>query len=249
MSGQKATKLETPFLGILMLDTQFHRPVGDVGNFETWPFPVRFRTVRGATARRIISADDRYLIDGFAEAGHALAEEGAACLITSCGFLALRQRELATRLPLPFASSSLLQIPMIQNLLPPGKCVGVITYDASALTGQHFAAVGADPGTPFAGLPPNGCFHSWIEGGRAYEPASLEAELLASARDLLEKHHNIGAIVLECTNLPPFAGVLQQKTGLPVYDIVTLGKWLFYGLAASGHIRQKLVQQEAEGLA
>ena len=41
-------------LGIIMLDTRFPRPPGDVGNAATWPFPVQYRIVRGAHPSRIM---------------------------------------------------------------------------------------------------------------------------------------------------------------------------------------------------
>lgn len=219
-----------PPLGIIMLDTVFPRPPGDVGNAETWPFPVRFRVVGGATARRVVGGDDADLVDAFVAAGTALAAEGAVGLITSCGFLAARQAELAARLPVPLATSSLLQIPLIERCLPAGGRAGVVTYDAAALTPRHFEAVDADPETPRVGLPAGGRFHRMIEGGEPYRRAALEAELIAAVERLLASRQGIAAIVFECTNLPPFAAAVRRAFRLPVYDIVTLGRWFHAGL-------------------
>ena len=41
-------------IGVLMLDTQFRRLPGDIGNGRTWPFPVQFRVVRGADPAAIV---------------------------------------------------------------------------------------------------------------------------------------------------------------------------------------------------
>jgi Asp/Glu/hydantoin racemase len=46
-------------------------------------------------------------------------------------------------------------------------------------------------------------------------------------------HPDVGAIVLECANMPPYAAALRARAGLPVYDLVDLGKWLYAGLAAT----------------
>ncbi|MGI6247414.1 MAG: aspartate/glutamate racemase family protein [Pseudochelatococcus sp.] len=219
-----------PALGILMLDTAFHRPAGDVGHRETWPFDVLFRTVGGAAARKIVGGDDADLIDAFVEAGEALRAEGAVGLTTSCGFLACRQRTLSARLSIPIATSSLMQLPMIERSLPGGKRAGVITYDAQALTERHFAEVGADPSTPRVGLPENGILRRVIEHAAPYDAALLRADVLSSVRKLLDGSDGIGAIVLECTNLPPFAADIAREYGLPVYDIVTLGRWFHSGL-------------------
>ncbi|RVU14532.1 aspartate/glutamate racemase family protein [Methylobacterium oryzihabitans] len=219
-----------PPLGILMLDTAFPRPPGDVGHPATWPFPVRFRTVAGATARRVVDGDDG-LLDAFVAAGAALAREGAVGLTTSCGFLARHQRALAARLPVPVATSSLLLLPLVERCLPAGRRAGVVTYDATALTDRHFSECGADPATPRVGLSADGAFRALIEGGAAYDRPALAAEAAEAARSLLAGHPGIGAIVLECTNLPPFARDLAAAFRLPVHDVVTLGRWLHAGLA------------------
>ena len=41
-------------LGILMLEAKFPRIPGDMGNATTWPFPVLYRVVRGATPERVV---------------------------------------------------------------------------------------------------------------------------------------------------------------------------------------------------
>jgi hypothetical protein len=213
-----------------MLDTAFPRPPGDVGHAATWPFPVKYARVAGATARRIVGGDDEDLIDGFIAAGEALRVEGAIGLATSCGFLAARQPELAARSRLPIATSSLLQVPMIERCLPSGRRVGVITYDLDALTDRHFTAVGAAPDTPRVGLPKDGHFHQMIEGGAPYRRELLEPEVLASVRRLLAADGRIAALVFECTNLPPFAALVRRTFDLPVFDIVTMGTWFYQGL-------------------
>ncbi|WP_094461893.1 aspartate/glutamate racemase family protein [Pannonibacter phragmitetus] len=215
-----------PPLGIIMLDTAFERPPGDVGNAASWPFPVLYQTVSGATARKVVGGDDADLLDAFVAAGEALQGQGAVALITSCGFLAARQPVLAARLSLPVATSSLSQIPVIASLLPKGRTVGVITYDGASLGPAHFAGVGADPATPVAGLPQAGAFRGLIEGGAAYDAPALQAELEAVAERLIAEHPSTGALLLECTNLPPFSSALRQRFGLPVFDILTLGRWL-----------------------
>jgi hypothetical protein len=117
--------------------------------------------------------------------------------------------------------------------LPAGRTVGVVTYDAAALSDAHFAAAGVTERPPVAGLPRDGAFHGMIERGGAYDAAALEAELLAVVDGLIRGAPEIGAIVLECTNLPPFTGSVVARFGLPVFDILTLGKWLFASVSAS----------------
>ena len=56
-------------IGILMLDTRFQRFNGDIGNAQTWPFPVQYKIVHGAvsmvemalkelSAKQVVDLDD-----------------------------------------------------------------------------------------------------------------------------------------------------------------------------------------------
>lgn len=214
-------------LGIIMLDTAFKRPPGDVGHAASWRFPVKFRHVRGASVSLVVRAGGEGLIDDFIAAGHALVADGCRAIITSCGFMARHQRKLAETLGVPVAASSLMQLPMVEMALGAGRRPGVITYDEASLSADLFKACGADPSVPVRGVPADGAFHALIEGSAAYDHAALEAEVVDAARKLVAEHPSVGAIVLECTNMPPFAQAISATLGLPVFDILTLGEWLF----------------------
>jgi hypothetical protein len=221
-----------PFLGILVLDTRFPRVPGDVGNPASWPFPVRVEVVRDATPERVVHRRAEGLLDTFVTAGRALADHGAGAIVTTCGFLALHQGALAARLPVPFAASSLLLVPLLAALLPAGRRPGVITVDAAALSVEHLVAVGADPATPIAGVTPEGAFTRTFLGNLpTLDAAAAEREVLDAGARLVAAHPDVGAIVLECANMPPYAPALRARLGLPVYDMIELGKWLYAGLA------------------
>lgn len=226
-------------LGIIMLDTAFERPVGDVGNPGSWPFPVLYRTVSGALPRDVVDGREGGreggLTDAFVEAGEELIRQGAGALLTSCGFLVSRQRRLAARLSRPLATSSLLQLPQIAAMLPADRGIGVVTYDAISLTPAHFREAGmAETASlpPVAGLPRGGAFHRLIEKNEPYDRPSLEAELMEVVEALVRREPAIGAILLECTNLPPFTAEIAARFGLPVFDVLTLGRWLHAGIPA-----------------
>lgn len=217
-----------------MLDTRFPRVPGDVGNPSTWPFPVRIEVVRDASPERVVRGRAEGLLDAFVAAGRSLAQVGAAAIVTTCGFLALHQRSLADRLPVPFAASSLLLLPMLARVLPGARRPGVLTIDAAALTPAHLVAVGADLATPVAGVAPDGAFARTFLGNRAtLDFAAAERDVLDAGERLVAAHRDIGAIVLECANMPPYAARLRARLGLPVYDMVDLGRWLYAGVVAS----------------
>lgn len=52
----------------------------------------------------------------------------------------------------------------------------------------------------------------------------------SAANHLVRKHPDVGAIILECTNMPPYADTVRQVTGLPVFDAVTMINYA-YGAA------------------
>ena len=219
-------------LGIIMLQTRFPRIPGDIGNGLTWPFPVLYRVVEGATPERVVLQGARGLLPDFIAAARDLVALGAEAITTSCGFLCIFQKEIAAAVGVPVATSSLLQVPWVEAMLPPGRRVGVITASRPSLTPAHFAAAGMAPDTPVIG----------IEGGRELfrvlvrqdkaelDPAAAEQDILDAGRALVAAHPEVGAIVLECTNMPPYAAALQAALGLPVHDVVSLASYLFGGL-------------------
>jgi Asp/Glu/hydantoin racemase len=163
------------------------------------------------------------LVAAFVDAGQALIAEGATLITTSCGFLVAAQAALQAALPVPVVTSSLLQIPEVQAGLPAGRRVGVLTFDARRLTAAHLAAAGAPADTPLAGLEEGGELHRVISRDLAVlDGKAARADALAAGRGLLAAHPQVGALVLECTNLPPYRAALAESLGLPVYDLVTL---------------------------
>lgn len=225
-------------IGILVLDTGFQRFPGDVGNAETFAFPVQYAVVRGATPKRVLSQNADGLFETFLAAAEDLVALGVDGIATSCGFLAVLQKEFAARCTVPVATSSLLQIPMLQALLPAGQTVGVLTADKAALTPAHFAGAGVGWDVPTRGLDLEGRFKAQSRANAAIvDYHSNEAEVLALARQLVEDHPEVGAIVSECTNFAAYSAAIQAATGRPVYDVITLINWFHAGLRPKSYPR------------
>jgi len=218
-------------VGILMLETRFPRVYGDIGNALTWPFPVMFRVVRGASPDRVVRQRGEGLLDAFIAAGREMVREGADGITTNCGFLALFQNELSAALKVPVATSSLMQVSSVQRLLPPGKRVGILTISAASLTADHLKGAGVAPETPIVGTDSGRHFSRAILDDEAeLDVEASRQDLLDAGETLLREHPNIGAIVLECTNMVPYAADLRRAFGLPVYSIYTLVTWFQAGL-------------------
>lgn len=219
-------------LGILMLEAKFARIPGDMGNAVTWPFPVLYRVVPGASPERVVLDGARGLLPAFLDAAENLVRLGAEAITTNCGFLTLFQRELAAHVRVPVATSSLLQVPWVQAMLPPGRRVGVVSISGATLTAAHLQAAGAPADTPLSGTE-NGreLFRVLIKAESDDLNADLaQQDVVEAALDLIDRHPDIGAIVLECTNMPPYAAAVRDAVNLPVYDIYSLVTWFHTGL-------------------
>ena len=218
-------------VGILMLETRFPRIPGDMGNAETWPFPVLFKVVPGASSRRVVCDKAAGLLDEFLGAAGELVRLGADGITTTCGFLSLFQRQIAAHVGVPVATSSLMQIPLIERVMPPGKRVGVLTVSAANLTAEHLLAAGADPATPVVGTDNGSEFtRVMINDEERLDVAAAEHDILAAGDTLVTTHSDVGAILLECTNMVPYARALSEWLRLPVFSIYTFVSWFQAGL-------------------
>jgi Asp/Glu/Hydantoin racemase len=216
---------EAPAIGVICLDTSFTKIPGHIRNPATFSFPVLCHVVSGATPERVVTRPDPSLLRPFIRAAEHLEAAGVSAITSACGFLALFQAELAAAVRVPVYSSSLMQVPMVHRMLAPGRTVGILTANASSLSPAHLAGVGAESvPVRIAGLAGQPEFREVILEGKRddLDPRRMGEEVFRVADGLLRDHPDVGALVLECTDLVPFAHGLQARTGVPVFDIVTL---------------------------
>lgn len=218
-------------VGILMLNTRFPRIPGDIGNAGTWPFPVQYKIVSAATPDNVVRGDATPLLGAFVEAGQELVDMGCDGIATNCGFLVPFQTELSRALRVPVASSSLLQAPLIRQSLPADQELGILTISSETLTTAHLDAAGIPEGTPVAGTGAGSHFTTHVLGDAAeidFEQARMDN--VRAAQKLVSDHPNIGAILLECTNMVPYAADIRRATRRPVFSIYTYLLWFQSGL-------------------
>ncbi|MDQ0082698.1 hypothetical protein J2W35_003057 [Variovorax boronicumulans] len=221
------------FLGVLMLDTRFPRPPGDIGNPETFSrhgIPVRFQVVRGASPERIVKQADPALLQPFVDAARAMVDEGAGMITTSCGFLAAYQDTLADAVPVPVVTSSLLQC---RGFARPG----ILTFDAASLSPAILAMAGVPQATPVQGVEPGCEFHRRILNNETQlDLEEAGRNVVDAACRLMDLSPSVEDIVLECTNMPPYREAIARATGRRVHDIETLlvARW-----AERGEARRK----------
>lgn len=213
-------------LGVLMLDTRFPRPPGDVGHPDSYAYPVRFQTVTDASPQRVVHARAEGLVDAFCTAAQALEARGCSALLTSCGFMALHQRRLAQAVSVPVAASALLWLPLLRAWYG-GRPIGVLTASAHSLSSAHLGAVGAAPDTPVVGVASGGEFERLILGDQGQgDMHRVGEEIVAAAHRLKQKVLGMAALVLECTNMRPYRAAIAAATGVPIYDLVDMADLL-----------------------
>lgn len=211
--------------GVLCLESRFPKPPGHISNPSGLSFPVLYETVPEATVAKLLGGPPPDFVAPFLEAAKRLEAAGVQAITGSCGVLALFQRQLADAVDIPVFASSLFQVPMVHHMLQSGKKVGILTASAGSLTPEHFAAVGAG-GAPvaIAGMDDYPEFREVILEGRRSDMdlAKLGAEILDAAQTLVTGDPDVGAVVLECTDMSPFAHEIQDGSRLPVFDLTSL---------------------------
>jgi Asp/Glu/hydantoin racemase len=219
-----------PVIGVLCLDTAYTKIPGHIRNPATFGFPVACKVVAGATAERVVRQADPRLLDPFIHAAQELEQEGVAAITAACGFLAIFQQRLADAVSVPLYASSLIQLPMIHRMLRRDQKVGVLTAAERSLTRRHLEGVGAESiPVCIAGMDAQPEFGEVILEARraALDAGRLEEEVLGVAGRLARDNPDMGALVIECTDLVPFAHAIQARAGVPVFDIVTLTEMVY----------------------
>ena len=218
------------FLGVIVLDTHFPRPPGDIGCPETWVragIPAQMRVVPGASARRVVQAQDPALLGPFIDAARSMAAEGARLITTSCGFLAAWQAELQAAVPVPVITSSLLQCAQ-------WPAPGIVTFDAASLHTALLRRAGVPEGTPIEGLAPGCELQSRIlADDTALDLEQARQDVVSAAVRLVSRHPQVQTVVMECTNMPPYRRAVEQAIGRPVHDLETWLLTAWRGLQSS----------------
>lgn len=214
------------FLGIVMLDTRFPRPLGDIGHPATFDPPTRRVVVERAWPASVVRSAqglrDAQLLDGFVAVVKLLEREGARAITTSCGFLVLLQAELQAAVQVPVVTSSLLQLP---TLLRVHGRVGVLTISADALGTEHLLAAGVQAeqlgNVVVQGVDPQGEFARCILGNEAtMDLARAQEDVVAAARALKVREPALAHLVLECTNMPPYQSAIEAATGMRCHSLL-----------------------------
>ncbi len=215
-------------IGILLLDFVAPFIPGDVGNATTYNYPVRYKLVEGLTFDRLLNKD-KTALDILIKAAKELQQEGVRAITADCGFFALFQKEVSEALDIPVFLSSLLQGPFISTIIGKGNKVGIISAVGSSLDQTFFDAVNINGEDVIVrGLENTEHFAKYgIEESGVFDSDLVQAEVVSLAKEMVEQNPNMKAILLECSMLPPYGKAVQDATGLPVFDFITMIDYVY----------------------
>lgn len=220
-------------LGIIILDDVYPGFPGDVRNASGYPFPIQFEIAEGVDIQKLCEDEDKSpCLEPVLKTARKLEKMGCRAIAAECGYFAYFQREVAASVKVPVFMSSLLQIPLAQQIIHPDQVVGVLISNARLLVDQHLESVGVRLGSNYVigdAMDNFECHefdNLWTQQLRPALPAAdyakAEAEFLMVATRFFEQHPNMGAMVLECTGFPPFARALQREIDIPIFSWSTL---------------------------
>jgi len=219
-------------IGILMLNAKFPRIPGEMGNASTWDFPVLYKVVKSASPKKVVTENDPNLLEPFINAAKELEAEGVSAITTNCGFLAMFQKEMNEAVNIPLFSSTLMMVPLVYSMIRADQKVGIMTVNKTTLSDKIIDGAGCT-GIPkvIVGMEDEEEFTNMIlEDRLQMDVGKCREEHANVAKRLVAENPDVGAIVLECTNMPPYSPVIQQVTGLPVFDIVTYVNFMQHAL-------------------
>jgi len=211
-------------IGILLLDYKGPFVPGDVGNATSYDYPVLFRTVPKATSARVFAGDPE-LEAAVIEAAKALEAQGVRGISSDCGYFINFQEAVAKAVKVPVYLSSLLQLPFVSATIGRKRPIGVICANATALGNRVLEMTGLDLEREvfIKGMRDEPIFGSSVTGDcLQLDPDAIEAEVVGVAKRMLAERPALGAFLIECSMLPPYSKAVQDATGLPVFDFITM---------------------------
>ncbi|HEY1366298.1 MAG TPA: aspartate/glutamate racemase family protein [Gaiellaceae bacterium] len=209
-------------VGIVCLEYFLPFIPGDVGNASTYDFPVLYHEVKGATFDAIILRQDPAMLPVIVEAAEELVRQGCKAVTSDCGYFGAYQREVASAVAVPVFMSSLMQVPFILSMLAPEQKVAALVANGASLSDRFLDQLSIRRDADrivFRGLEDKPEFRATVldECG-TLDVEAVEQEVVDAALEVREEHPEVGAILLECSDLPPYSAAVQAATGLPVFD-------------------------------
>lgn len=224
-------------IGIIVWKTWYPALIHGHHNFvTTYDFPVRIKLIENWRA-----PEDKmeewfgWNLPEYIKVAKELELEGVAAICTNCGLTGTMQEDLANAVDIPVFTSSLMQVPFIARSLGKGKKVGILIAVAQRARAQNFKMLrscGIDESIPIVlrGMDESedvDVWHTQFQPGSGYDPKKVEEVIVKEAKKMVSENPDIGAINLECTEMPLYAAAVREATGLMVFDSSTMVRYIY----------------------
>lgn len=225
-----------PHLGVLILGDEDIPPAPPADKFyypHWFPYPVMEQKVEGALSKEVVGGNQA-LTPLFVAAAKELEQAGAAAITVDCGFSIIYQQALCAAVSIPVITSSLLQLPLIAQMVGPEDRLGLLVYDKQQLTPFHLQCAGFKEGSArlgIVGIEGTATWKNWMTDITTTDLADLEQVTMNACDRLLEEYPDVSHILLECSGFPRFAPAIRKKTGRPVFDWVSLCNYVMSSAA------------------
>lgn len=215
-------------IGIVLLNVGYPIVPGNVANACTWNFPVSYVKVNNVDSPRLHTKDPTIIDELAASANELVKENGVRAVICACGYFGRWQKQLRERVDVPVYASSLIQIPMIKMGLKKDQKIGVLCAVTRTFDNELLECCGVDdPSCLVIKSMEEAPEFSAIPRDRdTMNNTKCREEFIQAAKEMVAEHPEIGAILLECSDMPPYAAAIQDAVNLPVYDFTTMVNWV-----------------------
>lgn len=216
-------------IGIIAVHLIYPKLPGNVANATTYPFPVLYEEVDFEIER--LFEGDPSIESIIVEAAKKLERQGVRAIIGACGYFAHFQESVRNAVDVPVFLSSLCQLPLIKTALSAKKRIAVLAASGDSINDSLLGKIGTDISRIIVrNIGSMESFSAIRYGRTTLDNGALRRDLCRTAEELILAEPDIGAILLECSDLPPYAKDIQAVTGLPVFDFNTMIDMVYHAV-------------------
>jgi len=235
-----------PAIGILRIDYTYPPALGDTAHPNSYYYRTPHATSTGLTFEHAqsgapLSASQKSAMKA---AIAELENKGVMGVSGDCGFLINYQPDVRSMSRVPVFTSSLLQASMVAAMYAPHEFILVLTANGTSLKPSMLkllAACGVTTAAAQKRFIVVGCedvpgFGIEVAEGKAVKVDVAQPHIVKLCQAEIKKMPTIRAILLECTELPPYADAIRLATGMPVLDSITIVDFFHSAISENPHL-------------
>ncbi|KAK3286813.1 hypothetical protein CYMTET_5644 [Cymbomonas tetramitiformis] len=224
-------------VGVLRLEYHYPPIAGDIDSADSYGYEVLFKQVDGLTFE--LAQSGKLTADvkkNFISAIRWLESKDVVGITGDCGFMMAYQVFVRQQTDVPVFMSSMLQAPMLMAAFDKETKFAIFTANSKSLEPniewlltecgievevERFIVVGLQDVPGFDA----------VANGEKVDPRVVQPGILKRVHKLVQDEPELGAIILECTELPAYADAIRAESGLPVLDAITMVDYFHSSMA------------------